>query len=80
MGMRTQRLCRFNLQCHHLTSRGWRAGASILAVIPTQVDLAALATVVGLAAALGLFVGIQEATATIQTLDLAGTTRGRWKR
>lgn len=65
------------MQFQQLTSRGGRAGASILAVIPALVDLAALAGVVGLAAALGLFVGIQEAAATMQTLDLAGATRRR---
>lgn len=70
----------FNLQCHHLTSRGGRAGASILAVIPTLVDFTAFAAVVGLAAALWLLVGIQEATATVQTLDLAGATRRRCER
>lgn len=75
-----QRLCKLNLQCHHLTSRGGRAGASILAVIPALVDLTAFATVVGLAAALWLFVGIQEATATVQTLDLTGATRRRCER
>lgn len=81
MKIRTdQRLRRFNLQCHHLTSRGGRAGASILAVIPALVNLTALPAVVGLAAALGLLVGIQEATAAVQTLDLAGATRRRCKR
>lgn len=66
MKIRTdQRLRRFNLQCHHLTSRGGRAGASILAVIPALVNLTALPAVVGLAAALGLLVGIQEATAAV---------------
>lgn len=81
MKIRTdQRLRRFNLQCHHLTSRGGRAGASILAVIPALVNLTALPAVVGLATALGLLVGIQEATAAVQTLDLAGATRRRCKR
>lgn len=81
MKIRTeQRLCRFNLQCHHLTSRGGRAGASILAVIPALVDLTAIAAIVGLAAALWLLVGIQEATAAVQTLDLAGATRRRCER
>lgn len=74
-----QRLCRFNLQCHHLTSRGGRAGASILAVIPALVNLTSLPAVVGLAAALGLLVGVQEAAAAVQTLDLAGATRRRCK-
>lgn len=81
MKIRTdQRLRRFNLQCRHLTSRGGRAGASILAVIPALVNLTALPAVVGLAAALGLLVGIQEATAAVQALDLAGATRRRCKR
>lgn len=80
MKIRTgQRLSSFNLQCHCLTSRGGRAGASILAVIPALVNLTAFPTVVGLATALGLLVGIQEATAAVQTLDLAGATRGRCK-
>lgn len=73
-------LHRVDLQCHHLTSRGGRAGASILAVIPALVDLTAFAAVVGLAAALWLLVGIQEATATVQTLDLARATRRRCER
>ena len=48
------------------------AGASVLAVVPTLVDLAALSPVAGLAAALGLLVGVEEAAAAVLTLDGAG--------
>ena len=53
------------------------AGASVLAVVPALVDLTPLSSVVGLAAALGLLVGVEEATATVLTLDGAGARGGR---
>ena len=52
------------------------AGASVLAVVPTLVDLTALPSVAGLAAALGLLVGVEEAAASVLTLDGAGPRGG----
>lgn len=55
-----------------LTCGGGRAGASVLAVVSALVDLASISPVVGLAAALGLLVGVQETAPAVQTLDQAG--------
>ena len=51
---------------------GGGAGASVLAVVSTVVGLTVLSTVAGLAAALGLLPGVEEAAAAVQTLDGAG--------
>lgn len=55
-----------------LTCRGGCACASVLAVVSALVDLAPFPPVVGLAATLGLLVGVQEAAPAVQALDQAG--------
>lgn len=50
-----------------------RARAAVLAVVAALVDLAPLAGVARLAAALGHLAGVEEAAAAVQTLQVAGS-------
>lgn len=62
------------------TCRGRCACASIPAVVPAQVNVTPISTIIRLAATLGLLVGIQETAAAVHTLDQAGTTGRRDRR
>ena len=57
--------------CHALTCFRSTAFASVLAVVPTLVDLTSLSGVAGLAATLGHLAGIEEAAATVLTRNIA---------
>lgn len=69
-----------------LASAGWstcmrgHACASILTVIPAVVDLTPLPGVAGLTPALGDLSGVQEAAATVQTLDVTWASGWRERR
>lgn len=55
------------------TRGGGRAGAPILAVLPALVQLALVPRVAGLAAALGLPPGVEEAAAAVEALQVTGS-------
>lgn len=60
--------------------RGSCTCSSILAVVSALVNLASISSIIRLAATLGLLVSVQEAAATVHTLDRAGTTGRRDRR
>lgn len=63
-----------------ITCRGGGACASIPAVVLALINLTPITSVVRLAAALWLHVGVQDAAATVHALDVAGTTGGSCRR
>lgn len=59
---------------------GGSAGAPVATVLPALVQLTLVAGVAGLAAALGLPPGVEEAAATIEALQVTGSgPRGVWR-
>lgn len=72
------RLNRVGLRCAENAPAGFltcvrsRARAAVLAVVAALVDLAALAGVARLAAALGHLAGVEEAAAAVQALQVTG--------